>query len=337
MSEAVDEGWGSAILLPAPPDVGLVTSHGGLFASEPRRDDPCDLHPVSGCAMGFSGDSALPYGIVFGLGRLHHVFSARERERIILGALDAGCTQLDMAPAYGDGLSEAEVGRVLRGRRSEVRIATKFGIPCSSLGGGNPGIYFADKVIRKLLSKSYGSEYAHRDFSGAAARKGVEDSLRRLRTDRIDCLFYHEPRDAMELDTIKNNIETMERLKEEGKIRQYGISADPDVFFVADDLGIVPGDVAQFRVDAAAGQLCQRLRHKVDLSMFGLARFLSDTWRQERIDFGAMLGWIVSEFPGVTPLVATTRLEEIARLKAAISGLCAPLPADGAAGFSRTF
>jgi aryl-alcohol dehydrogenase-like predicted oxidoreductase len=51
--------------------------------------------------------------IGFGLGRLHHVLSGAERERIVLGAIDAGIEHFDVAAAYGDGLCEAEAGRLL--------------------------------------------------------------------------------------------------------------------------------------------------------------------------------------------------------------------------------
>ena len=103
--------------------------------------------------------------IGFGLGRLHHVFSGKERERIVLGAIDAGFAHFDLAAAYGDGLCEAEVGRLLKGRRTEVSLATKFGIPCGSLGGRSILLYYAGKAFRKAFSTSYGNEYSLRNFS----------------------------------------------------------------------------------------------------------------------------------------------------------------------------
>ena len=88
---------------------------------------------------------------------------------MIDAALDAGITFLDTADIYGgDGASERLIGEVLDGRRDRVVLATKFGMAM----GGDDG--------EPRGSRAY-------------ARRAVEASLARLRTDRIDLFHYHEP------------------------------------------------------------------------------------------------------------------------------------------------
>jgi aryl-alcohol dehydrogenase-like predicted oxidoreductase len=86
--------------------------------------------------------------------------------RIINRALDAGINFVDTADVYSGGESEVIVGEAIAGRRDEVVLATKFGLPM----GEDPN-------------------------SGGASRRwivrAVEDSLRRLGTDRIDLYQLH--------------------------------------------------------------------------------------------------------------------------------------------------
>src|ERR1700716_738660 len=84
-----------------------------------------------------------------------------ESVRIIHTALDAGINFVDTADVYSGGESEAIVGKALKGRRGDVVLATKCGLPIGpepNQAGGSP---------RWIL-------------------RAVEDSLRRLGTDYID-------------------------------------------------------------------------------------------------------------------------------------------------------
>jgi aryl-alcohol dehydrogenase-like predicted oxidoreductase len=108
---------------------------------------------------------------------------------VVEAALEAGIDFLDTADVYGDGRSEEQLGQVLRGRRDEVVIATKFGWD----GGG----------------------------SRAAVRRSVEGSLRRLRTDRLDLYQYHRPDGVM---PIEETLGAMNELVDEGRVREIGCS-----------------------------------------------------------------------------------------------------------------
>ena len=92
-----------------------------------------------------------------------------ESVRAIHRALDLGVTHIDTAEVYGPFHSEELVGRAVKGRRDEVRIATKFGL-----------------VRHHGDTHEFGT-----DSSPANVRAAVEGSLRRLGTDHIDLYYQH--------------------------------------------------------------------------------------------------------------------------------------------------
>ena len=111
-------------------------------------------------------------------------------------AFDNGITFFDTSSVYGHGHSEELIGRVIRGRRDKVVIATKAGLDCY----GEPA-----------------------DFTPAHTRASLERSLRRLGTDYVDLLQLHNPApDLLEQDDKITGL--AERLKREGKIRAFGVS-----------------------------------------------------------------------------------------------------------------
>ncbi len=114
----------------------------------------------------------------------------------IRSALDAGINLIDTAPVYGFGHSEEVVGKALQGMRNRAVIATKVALD------------WPDGKVR-------------RNATAARIRTEIEDSLRRLRTDRIDLYQVHWP------DPLVPHEETateLERLRREGKILAIGVS-----------------------------------------------------------------------------------------------------------------
>lgn len=269
---------------------------------------------------GTSDMSMEPRQIGFGLGKIHHVFSSSERERIVHGALDAGFHHFDLASAYGDGLCEAEAGRILQKSRHKVTFATKFGINTSSLGGRNIPLYFASKALRKVFSPSYGKEYALRDFSPAAATFGLERSLKRLRTDYIDYFFLHEPRNEADLDNLPELIGALERLKQAGKIRHYGVSATTGHFL--NSSRPLTGDLVQFELSDRSPAIMQTLSPGVSSSAFGIVRHLAKTRLDgQRLDYDEVLRWFYQHYPSSMPIFASNRPREIAKLGRAAAEL----------------
>jgi aryl-alcohol dehydrogenase-like predicted oxidoreductase len=113
-------------------------------------------------------------------------------------ALDLGVRVLDTADMYGPFKNEELVGRAIRGRRSEVVVATKFGIVRS-----------ADPTVRSISGRP---EYV---------RQAAEGSLRRLGVDHVDLYYQHRVDPTV---PIEETVGAMGRLVEEGKVRFLGLS-----------------------------------------------------------------------------------------------------------------
>jgi aryl-alcohol dehydrogenase-like predicted oxidoreductase len=122
----------------------------------------------------------------------------RSALRTIDAAVDRGITLIDTAPVYGFGRSEEIVGRALRAghRRDRVLIATKCGL-------------------------SWQGEKVFRNAAPWRLRQEVEESLRRLRTDRIDLYQVHWPDPLV---PIEETAAVLGRLFEQEKIRAIGVS-----------------------------------------------------------------------------------------------------------------
>lgn len=114
----------------------------------------------------------------------------------IRGAVEAGINLIDTAPVYGFGRSEELVGKALEGLRDQAVIASKVALE------------WPDEQVR-------------RNASAARIRQEVEDSLRRLRTDRIDLYQVHWPDPRVPHEETAGELE---RLRQEGKILAIGVS-----------------------------------------------------------------------------------------------------------------
>jgi aryl-alcohol dehydrogenase-like predicted oxidoreductase len=125
----------------------------------------------------------------------------------IKASLDAGVTLIDTAPAYGLGRSEEIVGAAITGRRDEVVLATKCGLVWHT----DKGRHFFDEDGRPV----------HRYLGRESIRHELEQSLKRLRTDRIDLYITHwqDP-----TTPVAETLGALEELKREGKIRAIGAS-----------------------------------------------------------------------------------------------------------------
>ncbi len=141
-----------------------------------------------------------------------------ESTKALLTALDMGITFFDTSSVYGCGHSEVLLGKAFSRVRDHVVLATKFG-----------SIF--DEETKRCMGNSVSPDFI---------RKSCEDSLRRLNTDYIDLFQCHEW--FVPLDEAGAVFETLDKLKEEGKIRTYGWSTDhPDLidFFVKNTNGAV--------------------------------------------------------------------------------------------------
>ena len=111
-------------------------------------------------------------------------------------AIDGGVNFFDTADTYGLGQSERTLAKAIEGRRDKVVIATKFGV----------------RVEKGKTTYDNAPQYIE---------KALNDSLKRLSTDYIDLYQIHYRDKSTPLDAV---VEVLERFKEQGKIRCYGLS-----------------------------------------------------------------------------------------------------------------
>ncbi len=170
----------------------------------------------------------------FGLGcaRIGGVFKSNtsEFERLLSAALDGGINFFDTADMYSQGESEQLIGRAFKRKRERVVIATKAGWVLPSrrqlVARIKPLVRPVIRLLRlsrQHLPSAVRGEMTQ-DFSPDYLRGAVENSLRRLRTDYIDLLQLHSP----SADVVKSGAwhAVLQSLKQQGKIRYYGISCD---------------------------------------------------------------------------------------------------------------
>lgn len=111
--------------------------------------------------------------------------------RMVDRCLDLGINFFDTANIYNKGLSEAILGKALKGRRHKVILATK---------------------VRGKM----GEEPDDSGLTRAAVRKAIHSSLERLQTDYVDLYYLHQP----DWDTpIQETLDVMDDLVKEGKVR----------------------------------------------------------------------------------------------------------------------
>jgi aryl-alcohol dehydrogenase-like predicted oxidoreductase len=118
-------------------------------------------------------------------------------ERLLNGALGLGVTFIDTAPAYG--VSEERIGRFLSHRRAEFVLSTKVG-------------------------ERYENGQSTYDFSRDTIRQSIEHSLRQLRTDVLDLVFIHAPRNDFAVVNDSDAPRTLVELRDRGMIRAVGFS-----------------------------------------------------------------------------------------------------------------
>jgi aryl-alcohol dehydrogenase-like predicted oxidoreductase len=149
---------------------------------------------------------------------------------LLSAALDGGLNFFDTSDMYSQGESETILGRAFRGKRDRVIIASKAGYKLPAQRRAIARIKpLVRPLIRLLKLKRENLPGAVRgapsqDFSAGYLRKCVEGSLKRLRTDRLDLFQLHSP--PAEIVARGEWIEACERLREQGKIRWYGVSCD---------------------------------------------------------------------------------------------------------------
>lgn len=126
-----------------------------------------------------------------------------EMTRVVARAIEAGVTYFDTAQMYGDGISETNLGRVLGELKADVVVGTKIRLNAAEM-----------------------------DDIPSAVVTAVETSLRRLQMESVDLMQLHNTimpqrqaaRGWVGVDDLPPVIETFQRLREQGKVRYWGIN-----------------------------------------------------------------------------------------------------------------
>lgn len=147
-------------------------------------------------------------------------------EHAVAQAVKSGSTFFDTADCYGRGESEIRLGRVLSGLRRSAFIATKFGVCFDQQNK----VFYDNRP-----------EYAER---------ALEASLERLGTDYVDLFQLHWPDGLTPLADV---FERLERLREDGRIRWYGVTNVPPAIIDA-----LPSDWPGFASFSAEYSLAHR-------------------------------------------------------------------------------
>lgn len=213
----------------------------------------------------------------FGLSKLMRVPSRAARQRLLDTVYDQGIRHFDVARMYGLGASEKELGKLLRSKRTQVTVATKFGIEptlstrcLASLQAPVRWFFTRFPGLKVAASESRHPLYRPKRFTPESLRASLDMSLRQLGTDYVDILFLHEP---MPGDHIANELsDSLKDLQAQGKLRRFGISsmANSLMTLVAQHPGLTA--VLQFDNDATSRQI-NRLSLPAHSSLLTFAPF----------------------------------------------------------------
>ncbi len=138
-------------------------------------------------------------------------FTEGEAIALMHGAFDLGITLFDAADTYGNGLSEELIAKAFPNQRDEIVIATKVGYDFVHYGE----------------ARGRGQREIPQDFSPEAIVRATDAALSRLKTDRIDLLQLHNIRMEQVFDDALWTM--LEKLKTDGKVRNYGIALGPAI------------------------------------------------------------------------------------------------------------
>jgi aryl-alcohol dehydrogenase-like predicted oxidoreductase len=137
-------------------------------------------------------------------------YTNEEAIALMQEAFDLGITLFDAADTYGNGRSEELIAKAFRGKRDKIVIATKVGYDFVHHG-----------------EERRGQREIPQNFRPEAIRFATDAALGRLATDHIDLLQLHN----IHMEQVDDNAlwETLEDLRAEGKVKEYGVALGPAI------------------------------------------------------------------------------------------------------------
>ncbi|MBP8539782.1 aldo/keto reductase, partial [Streptomyces sp. MK37H] len=166
------------------------------------------------------------------LGSMFRDVSDEEAAATVDAAWDHGIRYYDTAPFYGAGLAEIRLGDALAGRpRDSYVLSTKVGRVILD--------EVEDPAARELGEKGGLFEHGRpnklvHDWTADATKRSIEDSLRRLRTDRLDIVWVHDVAQDFHGDewlAVYESARTgafrvLQQLRDEGVIKAWGLGVN---------------------------------------------------------------------------------------------------------------
>lgn len=166
------------------------------------------------------------------LGNMFRDIPEAEAQATVDAAWNDGIRYFDNAPFYGAGLAELRMGEALAGRRREdYVISTKVGRlildeveDVSARDLGEKGDVFKHGRPNRIVN----------DYSADATLRSIDDSLKRMKTDRIDIVWVHDVAQDFYGDEWLRVFEsarqgafrTLDRLRDEGVIKAWGLGVN---------------------------------------------------------------------------------------------------------------
>jgi pyridoxine 4-dehydrogenase len=220
-----------------------------------------------------------------------------EARRVLHRAIELGINLIDTADSYGPGVSEELIADALHPYPDDLVIATKAGLRRTGPGEWPP------------------------DARPERIKECCDESLRRLKLDRIDLYQLHRPDRRV---AFEDTVWTLARLREEGKIRHIGLS-NVGVREIVMALDIVPIVSVQNRYNLtdraseAVVETCERegiaFIPWYPLATSKLARrggpLDEIATRHEATPAQVALAWLLARSPVVLPIPGTSSVEHL--------------------------
>ena len=157
--------------------------------------------------------------------------SRQDMSKLISESFDSGINSFDHADIYGGYTTEES-----------------FGDAFAKTGINREDVFFISKCGIMYPSEKLPIKTKHYDYSENHINKSVDNSLKNLRTDYLDCLLLHRPSPLMDISVISD---TVKRLIKSGKIKSFGVSN-----FTANQMNMFNG-----KLDISYNQINLSLTH----------------------------------------------------------------------------
>ena len=229
--------------------------------------------------------------------------------KLILESFDSGINSFDHADIYG-------------GYTTEV----SFGDAFAETGINREDVFFISKCGIMYPSEKLPIQTKHYDYSEEHINKSVDNSLKNLRTDYLDCLLLHRPSPLMDISIISDAVK---RLIKSGKIKSFGVSN-----FTANQMDMFKG-----KLDILYNQINLSLTH-LDHMFDGTLEYmqandilpmayspLGSYFKQENgtikkvvdklknkydcSDYQILISWLLKHPSKVYPVIGTTKSDRI--------------------------